>query len=807
MDIRTASADFSAPLRGSGPRTASQAVIFPRPVDRVAVGIVGYSVAFGDHSDHAVGRVQIQVESTISDNVVTVTATLGLRDFSGSWDDDYQGTVDFAVLADLAPAGSPRPREDMLIVDMEVNQAVQFFRAARFLDGATVLPDNAIVLVENKTTGFRCYVDYDAFAGLPPVATLTGEMTVRTGSTTFTRTPINGGGGIVPMADAAINQASADNTLNFMLEGAWCVGTVTVSVQVWDAVDPLTKSAVFTRTLNFHPVVPLDIFVLGVHYTAQSLDLAAPSQADIVNAMGRLRSTYPVGDVSINGYSTLDFNEDVNYTITASGGCGDGMSHLLNKLDDMKGGSSDIYAGFLPDLALIRTPRSNIGGCGQVGQGAIFIDQTGDVPHEVGHALGRNHAPCSTGRCNPPPANVDGNYPQYGALPAGSIGVFGFDPASNTVFDPAQTADFMAYWGPQWVSAYTYMALGGAFPQTGGGSGASVANGHALGDVPVETLMLRLVVARDRTVRRLPSFHFPAIPRSFGDGCSEFTVELLDEARRTIMCAPIDCGCRQSGCHCWPRNMRGAIPYPPAARWMLVYEGDRKIHEELIPQPRSLRIVESKREKNGTVLVWRPQGAETDLPADGPAPSLDPLYYIVHWYDEEDEVWRGVIPRTTAATALVPAALYSGGDLRVRVLATSGVATGHVETTLKGGSGRGDAREPPPTLYLEGRSGKAAPNTGTSQVLRAVAIDARGKSVTPIRMCWSGEDGRQLAGGAELDLRRLPPGIRTVTASMRTPDGRFLNRGWRVESDGQGHHVVSDLGAEPTSPGKRRRKV
>jgi hypothetical protein len=378
MDIRTASADFSAPLRGSGPRTASQAVIFPRPVDRVAVGIVGYSVAFGDHSDHAVGRVQIQVESTISDNVVTVTATLGLRDFSGSWDDDYQGTVDFAVLADLAPAGSPRPREDMLIVDMEVNQAVQFFRAARFLDGATVLPDNAIVLVENKTTGFRCYVDYDAFAGLPPVATLTGEMTVRTGSTTFTRTPINGGGGIVPMADAAINQASADNTLNFMLEGAWCVGTVTVSVQVWDAADPLTKSAVFTRTLNFHPVAPLDIFVVGVHYTAQSLDLPAPGQADIVNAMGRLRSTYPVGDVSINGYSTLDFNEDVNYTITASGGCGDGMSHLLNKLDDMKGGSSDIYAGFLPDLALIRTPRSNIGGCGQVGQGAIFIDQTGD---------------------------------------------------------------------------------------------------------------------------------------------------------------------------------------------------------------------------------------------------------------------------------------------------------------------------------------------------------------------------------------------------------------------------------------------
>jgi hypothetical protein len=35
-----------------------------------------------------------------------------------------------------------------LIVDMQANPAVRYFRAARFLDASDVLPDNAIALVE-----------------------------------------------------------------------------------------------------------------------------------------------------------------------------------------------------------------------------------------------------------------------------------------------------------------------------------------------------------------------------------------------------------------------------------------------------------------------------------------------------------------------------------------------------------------------------------------------------------------------------------------------------------------------------------
>ncbi len=839
MDIRTGSADFSS-LRGSGPRTAQQAIVFPRNVDKAAVGLLGYSVEFGDNNDHNFGRCEIRVEATITANVVTVTSTLGLRDFSGDWDDDYLGSVDFAVLADLVSATAPPPRNDMVIVDMEANQAVQFFRAAAFLDAASVLPDNAIRLVANKATGLRVYVDYDAFSGLPVVSHLTGQMTVNTGGTSFTLDPINAGGAIAPRADSQVNQAVADQTLNFMLDGSWSVGTVTVTVQVWDQAAPATKSAPFTRTLTFTDVAALDVFVVGVHYTAQGLDLAAPSLGDIVSAMGRLRSTYPVGDVSINGYTAIDYGEDVNFTITSSGGCGDGMDDLLDKLDDMQGGSSDTYVGFLPQLSLISTPGSNIGGCGTPGRGVIFIDQTADVPHEVGHALGHKHAPCSPGVCNPPPANVDDHYPQYGSFPAGSIGVFGFDPASNTVFDPASTADFMAYWGPQWVSAYTYMGLAGAFPATGGGGGPGLSHAHALGNVPVETLMLKLVVSRDRAVKRLPSFHFESLPRRTSAACSEFTVELLDACRRTLVCATIDCGCQLAGCHCWPRKMQGAIPFPPGARWLLVYEDDRKIHEECIPLPPRLKITGTKPAEAGTLVCWEPVAVDAERAAlDCCDDDCGGLTYVVHWFDEEDGVWRGVVPRTQRTEALIPARLTRRGGARVRVLATRGVATGFVELALKpGGSGDGNghgtgtgtgpgnggadgsgsgngngngngnggghcgvdptkptkpARGDTPTIHLEGYDGKAHTATVGTHVLRATAVDELGKSVAPLRVRWYDEQGAELAVGPALDLRRLPIGRNVIRVAMRTEDGVALGKSWVIERNNLGHRVQSAI--------------
>lgn len=786
MEIRTATADFSSPVSGSGPRTASQTLVFARTVNQATVGLLGYSVAFGDNDDHNVGAIQIKVDSSINSNTVTVTATLGLRDWSGDWDDEYLGTIEFAVIADLAAITETPPRGDVIVTGIESSQAVQFFRSARYLDPTHTLPDNAIFLVSRKSTGFRVYVDYDQYAGLPLISKLTGQMTAQTGSTTLTLDPINSGGAIAPGPDASINQGVADSTLNFMLPAAWCDGVVMIRVQVWDQADPAKKSAQFTRTLSFVPVAPLDLFVVGVNYTAQGLNLPAPTESDITTtAMARLRKTYPVGDISVNGYTTLASGEDVNYTIGSGGGCGDGMDDLLDKLDDMQGGSTDIYAAFLPPLGQIQEPNSNIGGCGTTGQAAIFVDQTADVPHEVGHALGRQHAPCNAGTCNPMPANVDDDYPQYGAFPAGSIGVFGFDAATNTAFDPASTADFMAYWGPQWVSAYTYMALGGAFPSNAGGGGGGLSQGHALTRVPVEMLSFKLLVTRARNVTRHHAFHFQSLAQA-SPSCGEFTVELLDACRNTLACAPIDCGCKRVGCHCWPKKMTGTIPYPKGARWLVVYEHDRAIYEECIQQPPRVRITTSTEQRDGYLIEWTADTATVEDSVRRGDTSCG-LVYLVHWFDDEDDVWRGVMPRTTDTHAIVPARIFRRGPVKIRVLASNGIATGHAEITLT-------PKQPKPgqtTLYLAGNDCGADANT---HVMRVTAVDDMGRHPIPRAVYWYDEHGTEVGRGPELDLRRLSDGRHTLRAVVRTDDGQTLAKSWHVNRFSRGHRVAGEAG-------------
>jgi hypothetical protein len=83
-------------------------------------------------------------------------------------------------------------------------------------------------------------------------------------------------------------------------------------------------------------------------------------------------------------------------------------------------------------------------GLGFSGQSAV---ETG--VHEIGHTHGRQHTPCGGA------AGTDPNYPHQGA----AIGVWGYDLVNHTLYPPNDTADFMSYCSPAWVSDYTFGAL------------------------------------------------------------------------------------------------------------------------------------------------------------------------------------------------------------------------------------------------------------------------------------------------------------------------------------------------------------
>ena len=70
---------------------------------------------------------------------------------------------------------------------------------------------------------------------------------------------------------------------------------------------------------------------------------------------------------------------------------------------------------------------------------------------------------------------------------------------------------------------------------------------------------------------------------------------------------------------------------------------------------------------------WDPTGA--------PESESGSLWYLVQWLD--GDYWRGVAPRQQETSLLIPGQLFADSpELTVRVLATSGIATGIAEATL-----------------------------------------------------------------------------------------------------------------------------
>jgi hypothetical protein len=101
MEVRTGSIAFGRG-RDVSPRTATQDEVFSGNVAQATAVLTGTEFGFSPRDDHHLGEVDIKVDSTVLGTTVRVTATLGVRDWSGDVDDDYEGTVFYAVLAELA---------------------------------------------------------------------------------------------------------------------------------------------------------------------------------------------------------------------------------------------------------------------------------------------------------------------------------------------------------------------------------------------------------------------------------------------------------------------------------------------------------------------------------------------------------------------------------------------------------------------------------------------------------------------------------------------------------------------------------
>ena len=811
MELREDSFNFP-PFKGSGPRQVVTVPMhrFPRRVLSAVAGITGYSVSFDrEDDDHEWGRLQIELSTGINPvdpRDVEVSATFGLRDHSGDWDDSYSAVIQYVVLAELEPVVPPGPGEsrgDLIIVDAEFNQATQHFRSDKHLNAANVFPDNSIRLIANKPTGVRLYVDYDVNSGLAPITTLSGEVEVTAGAIVQTITPWNV---IAPRRDTEVDRTQVGHTVNFTLPESLCTGSIRVRAKVFSAADPTQFSATFERTLTFIDGPAIPVFCVGINYTgtdvkpgATPADLAAPPQSEFTTLFTFMEQVYPIPGVTQTGYMTMDYSKAIKSDITK--GC-DKFDDLLEALRDLRGDATDFFFG----LINVGVDRGTVGGCGTKGDVCAGTIGRGDLAgHEMGHVFGRKHAPCdNVTRCKRP-LDTDDDYPQYAGYPSDSIGEHGFDTSDGSIRDPAMSFDVIGYSKPRWIGPYTYKAVMSRVPIPPGTSvELAQARRIAVTDEVLDDdewilvkrphLFIRLSIARDRTVIWHPAFHFPTLPQAIDERSTDFTLELVDAkgnvlGNHCLFANATGCGCC-NGCAekapLWPLAIRQAVPFDETAAELRIYECDKKVWSAAIPAAPRVKLTA---EDEGEFVHFQWKASSRGIPVKS-------LWYLLQWQDRTG-TWRGCAPRTQAASLRVPKRLF--GRLRhlaARVLATSGIATG--TGTWEGPIGAGDPGYPPMhavEIQIPGVEAGAAGPWPVKPLLRVTVVDRYGRSPMRTVLRWYRDDGTEIGRGRSIDLRRLPLGMSTLRAVVLDSGTGMGQQSWRVERTRQGTFLIHGASA------------
>jgi hypothetical protein len=89
------------PTEDTGPQVLQTTVTFGSAVTQAVAILTGFVAQFSGGDDHNFGKLDVRVSAGPPNGAnVVVTVTFGLRDWSGEWDDRYDGQVFFTVVGD-----------------------------------------------------------------------------------------------------------------------------------------------------------------------------------------------------------------------------------------------------------------------------------------------------------------------------------------------------------------------------------------------------------------------------------------------------------------------------------------------------------------------------------------------------------------------------------------------------------------------------------------------------------------------------------------------------------------------------------
>jgi hypothetical protein len=323
------------------------------------------------------------------------------------------------------------PEGDLVLGNVEVTQAVQDTK-----NTVPMVADRPTVLRIFATTGSAAR----ALSDVQVQVTATRGDVALTGSPTSFKTSI-------PLSNS---RADYSSTVNMKLPQSWLSGTIDLNIRL-DPENLINETNEDNNNLSIHltfqavPVLNVKIVPIRYTHTPNNVTYAAPKVDTLSDYIIRI---FPINKVNISWHSEVAYTGDLRSVDT--------WYDLLDKVTSIKSSEgappSTVYYGLIP----VENNSSDgwftggVAGMGWVGSRTAIGLNTGNsgpqiAAHEIGHNMGMGHTPCNV-------PDADPNYPYAN----GSIGQYGLDVVSGTVYSPEYNRDLMGYCNPKWISDYTY---------------------------------------------------------------------------------------------------------------------------------------------------------------------------------------------------------------------------------------------------------------------------------------------------------------------------------------------------------------